>query len=429
MITRRNLFKCATLAGLGLATPPQLGWATAPTRNLLSRSGATLVSWSSLTGWGAEGAGSTLAAESSILPPYGGSAARVSNSNTGGTSQASIYTAGPFNLTSTSTIVEVPVYVPTDHIGGSFRLALGSGGGFTNMWSKDISSSKTMKGWNLFRLRLSDMTQTGSPDVTAINSIRIRSVSPAGYVGHAIFGPITASRAYRPWIVLSFDDGLKTVYSAAKPLLDAYGLQATIFCGWNNLFGATTLSMSELRELYSAGWDISSHLYNQAPILTSGYTATQQQDEITANKIALAAAGWSRGNDFLSWPGGEHDDTVMTMASTAGVTLARTTQNEPFPLSGDGLYSRHRVPGWSFDSGSRTAAQTVALMQAHVQSGQSTIWYGHNIATPAVLSTDISVAELTIILKEAARLRDSNLASVGTLSQFYEAVTSGRVSR
>lgn len=398
---------------------------TLPTNHLL-RQGATIVPWTSLTGWSAEGAGSSLAAESSILPPYGGNAVRISNSNAGGTAQASIYTAGPFNLMGSSAVVEVPVYCPSAHIGGSFRVSLGSGGAFTNNWSKDMSSSRTLRGWNLYRFTLDDMTKTGTPDVTAINAIRIRSVAPAGEIGYTIFGPITVLRAYRPWIILCFDDGLKTVYDTAKPLFDERGLRGTVFVGWNNLFGATTLSLAQCQGLYDAGWDICSHLYSQAPILTTGYTTGQQRAEITQNIAALRDAGWPRGARFLSWPGGEYDDTVIDMAASAGVDLARTTQNDPFPLSGDGLYAHRRIPGWSFDSGQRTAAAVKTLMHSHRQRGQSTIWYGHNIVSPAVLSTDTSIEELTLILDEVVRLRDSNSVSVGTLSEFRATMSNPR---
>lgn len=401
---------------------------TLPVNHLLQQ-GTTIVPWTSLTGWAAEGAGAALAAESSILPPYGGNAVRISSSNAGGTAQASIYTAGPFNLLGSSAIVEVPVYCPSSHIGGSFRVSLGSGGGFTNFWAKDMSSSKTLKGWNLYRFALDDMTKTGTPNVTAIDSIRIRSVAPAGEVGYTIFGPITVRRAYKPWIVLSFDDGLETVYTQAKPLFDERGLRGTVFVGWNNLFGATTLSLAQCQAFYDAGWDISSHLYRQAPILTSGYTAEQQLAEISDNISALTAAGWPRGARFLSWPGGEYDDAVIAMATSAGVDMARSTQNDPFPLSGDGLYAHRRVPGWSFDSGQRTAAQVKALMASQVQRGQSTIWYGHNIVTTATLSTDTSIAELTLILDEVVRLRDSNIASVGTLSEFRATMSAPRRRR
>ena len=66
-----------------------------------------------------------------------------------------------------------------------------------------------------------------------------------------------------------------------------------------------------------------------------------------------------------------------------------------------------------------TEEQAVTQMRLHINLQQSAMWYGHNVVTPAVLSTDISVAELATILNEVVRLRDSNLASVGVVSEFY----------
>jgi peptidoglycan/xylan/chitin deacetylase (PgdA/CDA1 family) len=386
-------------------------------RNLLARAGTTIVSWASLTGWGAEGGGSALAAETTITPPYGGQAVKLSNSNAAGTGQASIYTAGPFDFSGDSTIVEVPVYVPTNHIGGSYAVLLGSGGAFTSNYTKSWNSAKTLKGWNLFRFTISEFSKTGTPNLSAIDSIRIKCIAPTGVVTYAVFGPITIKRAYRPWIMLSFDDGLQTVYTTAKPLLDERGLKATVFVVPSSLFGATTFSQVQLDAMYAAGWDISSHTYDHSRQQTGGLSSTQKQAAIVNGSAALAS--YPRSNKFLAWPGGEHDDESVQFASDAGILLGRTTQNDPFPLSGDGLYAAQRVPGWSFDNSVRSAAQAVTQMRLHINLQQSAIWYGHNVVTPAVLSTDISVAELTTILNEVVRLRDSNLASVGVVSEFY----------
>lgn len=397
--------------------------------NLKTRTGSTIVSWSSLTGWAAEGAGSSIAAESTILPPFGGQAIRVSNSNAGGTPQASNFSVGPFDLVNESTIIECPIYVPTDHIGGSFRVMLGSGGGFTNNYSKDVSSSKTLKGWNLYRFRLSELTKTGSPVVTAINAIRIRAVSPAGVVSYAIFGPITIRREYKPVIILSFDDGLKSVHDIAKPILDSYNIKATVFFGMGSAFGPTTFSQTMLTNMYNAGWDLSSHLYNQAPILTSGYTAAQQREQICRNILEITQLGFTRGSTFLSWPGGEVDDTVIGFAQECGVILARTTQNDNFPLSQDGVYTLQRVPGWSFDSGVRTINQVLTDMQMMIDRGQSVIWYGHGIVAAAPSATEITTADFTTLVKQVAKYRDSGQALVLTLTEFYNMIYQGRLLR
>lgn len=394
---------------------PIMGHAT---NNVMISNGTTSVVWSNLTGWSAEGAGSSIALETTILPPYGGNGIRVTNSNAGGTGQTSNYTLAALPVLGESTIIEVPVYLPTDHIGGTVTVSIGSGGGVVNAYSKSISSPKTLKGWSLYRFTLAEMTKTGSPVLTALDSIRLRFLAPAGVTTYAIFGPITIGRTYRPWIMISFDDGLKTVVTAAKPLLDARGLHATVFVPYFNLFGGTTFSQAQLLDLYTAKWTIASHTYDHSAMETGGLSDIQKYTTLKRGQSSLAEFG--PGYNFLAWPGGEYEDTSVDIASTLGILLSRSTQNGVMPLGGEGLYGVNRLPGWSFDSGSRTSTQVLTEIMNAVNRQQSTIWYGHNIVTPVVLSTDISIAELTIILDEIVRLRDSNVISVGTVQDFYE---------
>lgn len=395
--------------------------------NVMVSNGTTSIDWSNVTGWAAEGAGSSIALETTILPPYGGNALRVTNSNAGGTGQTSNYTLPNQPVLGESTIIEVPVYLPTDHIGGTVTVSIGSGGGVVNAYSKSISSPKTLKGWNVYRFTLAEMTKSGTPVLTTLNTIRLRFLAPAGVTTYAIFGPITIGRTYRPWVMITFDDGLKTVITAAKPLLDARGLRATVFVPYFNLFGPTTFTQAQLLEMYTAKWTIASHTFDHTTMETGSPTDIVKYTTLKRGQSSLTEFG--PGYNFLAWPGGEYDDTAVTYADGLGILLSRSTQNEVMPLGGDGFYQKNRLPGWSFDSGSRTSAQVITEINNAINKQQSTIWYGHNIVTPVVLTTDISIAELTIILDEIVRLRDSNVISVGTVQDFYEATLGYRRRR
>lgn len=384
----------------------------------------TAEAWASLSGYAAEGAGSAIALESGNLPPYGGNALRLSNSNAGGTGQTSNFAHSLINAGSADAVLEIPVFLPMNFIGGSFTVELGSSGAFaTDKYGKSLTSSKTLRGWNLFSWRLSDMTITGAPNPQALNCIRLKATAPAGVVSYAIVGPLTIGGRTRSQIMLVFDDGLKTVYANAKPLLDARNMRATVAIGGGSMYGPTTFSQSEMDAIYQAGWDVGSHLYDQAPILTSGYTAGQQQEQIEKNIAFLRAQGYSRSAYQLYWPGGEYDDDTRALARQAGIAFGRTTQSDNVSTGAGGLYQADILGSWSFDSGSRTVSAWLAALDQVIARGHHMIGYGHNVVPVESLSTDISITNLTTLLDGLATRRKAGLIDIVTPSDFVAGVS------
>jgi hypothetical protein len=399
---------------------------TALSQNYVTRAAVTAEAWSSLSGWGAEGGGAAIALETTTTPPYGGAAVKLSQSTAGGTGQATKYTLTAMNFVDPQTMIICPVYFPTDHIGGSATIQIGSGGVLTANYSKSISSSKTLYGWNLYAFSLSEMTKTGSPDITAINTIRIKCLSPSGVTTYGIFGPIKYYARARTKVGILFDDGLKTVYDNAKPLMDARSIPGTMFLGIGSANGSTTLSTAQIQEMYAAGWDIGSHLYDQAPILTSGYTTAQQLAQISSNISALDAIGCTRSSRILGWPGGEVDDTVIAMAVASGNVMGFTTQFDPLNTVGGGIYQVQHLPRWSFDSGSNSVATVLAEVDKAILSGRSIFLYSHSVVTSVTLATEISIANFTTLLDTLVTYRNKGWIDFTTPSTWRQGLSQPR---
>ena len=64
-------------------------------------------------------------------------------------------------------------------------------------------------------------------------------------------------------VILTFDDGYKSQYSNAKPILDKYGFKATfsIVCNYVGN-GDNRMTWEEIRSLRQEGHDIASHTMN-----------------------------------------------------------------------------------------------------------------------------------------------------------------------
>lgn len=399
-------------------------------QNYLVKPSTPVDTWATTGGYAAEGAGSAIALETVNLPPYGGNALRISNSNPGGTGQCSNFAHTVINAGSAEAVVEIPVYLPADFIGGNFTIELSSSGAFTtDKYGKSLTSSKTLKGWNLFSWRLSDMTVTGTPNPQALNAIRLKVTAPAGVVAYGIIGPISFGVRSRSQVMIVFDDGLQTVYTNAKPLLDARGLVATVALGGGSMYGPTTFTQAQMDTLYKAGWDIGSHLYNQAPILTSGYTLDQQRDQIAQNVFFLNQLGYSRSAYQLFWPGGEFDDVTRDLARQSGISFGRSTQSDNISTGTGGIYQADILGSWSFDSGSRTVSAWLTALDDCIKRGHHMLGYGHNVVPVEALSTDISITNLTTLLDGLVSRMKAGLIDVTTPSRFQAGAVNLRAAR
>lgn len=121
-----------------------------------------------------------------------------------------------------------------------------------------------------------------------------------------------AVSGYTGILSLTFDDGCRSVYYEARPLLRARDLGATAYIvpSWVKDHGATYMSWSDLRELSELGWDIGSHTMTHASL--KGADDSTLQYELGQSRIELR----SRGFDAVSFslPYGLYDQRALDAA-------------------------------------------------------------------------------------------------------------------
>ena len=116
---------------------------------------------------------------------------------------------------------------------------------------------------------------------------------------------------------LTFDDGYRSVYTEAFPVLARYGMSATVFLTpgaddghaapggrLSPLEGRTMLSWSEIREMHRAGIAFGAHTLTH-PDLTR-LPADRVEREICASQ-ALIAAALGADVDLFAYPFGRYD--------------------------------------------------------------------------------------------------------------------------
>jgi peptidoglycan/xylan/chitin deacetylase (PgdA/CDA1 family) len=145
----------------------------------------------------------------------------------------------------------------------------------------------------------------------------------------------------RRTLVLTFDDGYRSVLEHAAPIMQRFGIPGTVFVV-TNFVGAPvpmtwsgiaqwvgtpceselrSLGWDELAELAAAGWEIGSHTCSH-PYLTQ-LSQMQLEEELGASR-ACVEERLGRPCRSLAYPQGDHDERVVRAAAQAGYELAFT---------------------------------------------------------------------------------------------------------
>jgi peptidoglycan/xylan/chitin deacetylase (PgdA/CDA1 family) len=178
---------------------------------------------------------------------------------------------------------------------------------------------------------------------------RHRTVVPlADAVGH--LDP--AGRLPRGWAVITFDDGFSGVLEHALPVLDRYGLPATVFLVAATLtdegldprwvrtpppWPLTTLSRADVREMQGRGVDFQSHSWAHLDLV--GLDHDRCVDDLRTSRTALEDV-LGRPVSHLAYPRGLHNADVRRAAEQAGYSHAYSLPEGKEPA---GRYAVPRV--------------------------------------------------------------------------------------
>jgi peptidoglycan/xylan/chitin deacetylase (PgdA/CDA1 family) len=91
------------------------------------------------------------------------------------------------------------------------------------------------------------------------------------------------------YAILTFDDGYKSQYTNAKPILDKYGYKATFYIVCNYVENNGRLTWEDITSLYKEGHDIGSHTMNHDDLSQTSKKETSY--EISESKQCLLNHG------------------------------------------------------------------------------------------------------------------------------------------
>ena len=160
----------------------------------------------------------------------------------------------------------------------------------------------------------------------------------------------------RRGVVLTIDDGYRSVYDVAWPILKKYNVKATLF-NYTDFIGApAALTWEQIKEMAASGLiEIESHAKSHSslsrqPSDTSDVRYVARLREEIAGSNAAFRRNLGRTPSFLSYPYGNSSKTASDIARQEGMALAATVTRgrnavyaDPYLLHRTMVYDRHSL--------------------------------------------------------------------------------------
>ena len=158
---------------------------------------------------------------------------------------------------------------------------------------------------------------------------------------------VTLRQAYGHWrhgrplprkpVVLTFDDGYRSVYTVALPALRRHGWVGVLNLAVEHEW--TDLPPRFIWKLVGAGWELDSHTLTHVD-LTSADAALLTR-EVSGSRTFLRRQ-YHQPIAFFCYPGGRYDDAAIAAVRRAGYLAATTTNYGP-AVPGQGYFTLHRI--------------------------------------------------------------------------------------
>ena len=157
----------------------------------------------------------------------------------------------------------------------------------------------------------------------------------ASYNGKEL-GWISKSALVTPTMI-TFDDGLESVYTVAFPMMKAKGIPGTVFVVTDKIGTAGHMTWEQLKEMQNAGWTIANHTSNHISLVTSSLSNAIRAVEAGAQ--ALSSRGFN-GAYYLAAP---YNAMNATVASYLGNVVKLTRLGEVYGISKNEIKSSNKT--------------------------------------------------------------------------------------
>lgn len=116
-----------------------------------------------------------------------------------------------------------------------------------------------------------------------------------------------------PKLFIQFDDSLRTTYETAFPIMEEYGLTATVFTITGREGADRHLTLAQMEEMQEAGWEFGSHTHTHRR--TGELGLDEQREELERAKEWLLDHGFTKAASTFAYPFGSFTTETMDIAA------------------------------------------------------------------------------------------------------------------
>ncbi len=182
---------------------------------------------------------------------------------------------------------------------------------------------------------------------TGIFEKQMRYLSENGY-RVVTFGQLLDFLEYREAlpkkaVIISIDDGYRSTYDIAYPILKKYGFKATLFI-YTDFIGASrnALTWSQINRMKADGFEIGSHTLSHSDLTrqkegedTRTYMSRIEKELRVSKQIIDKKLG--QNTIFLAFPFGRYNPSVLEISKRLGYQVAVTVKRGSNPFFADPL--------------------------------------------------------------------------------------------
>jgi peptidoglycan/xylan/chitin deacetylase (PgdA/CDA1 family) len=204
---------------------------------------------------------------------------------------------------------------------------------YTDYLTYSIRFWRLSAGWNEHIIDVNKLVIRGGGSLTReIVSMQIRVLAYEGKTASATFDPIIRDESQRGKVIFMFDDGWDSQYTEAFKYMSKYSMPGVIAVIPTRVGTPYYVTMAQLKEIYSYGWDLANHTQNHLDLATLGNPMIIEQ-EISLGEAWLNANGFSRASNIVAYPFGSYDNRVLLAMQSrrAGRIVMDDTVTQPPP--------------------------------------------------------------------------------------------------
>ncbi len=153
-------------------------------------------------------------------------------------------------------------------------------------------------------------------------------------------------------VVITIDDGYRSVYEIAFPILEQYDFTATLFIYTDFVAGGSAMTWDQIREMKNKGFEIGSHTLSHADLAAKKSNENEKDyirritREIVGSKKILDER-LNQDTQFFAFPFGSSNQQIINICKETGYKTSATVSRganpffqDPFLVHRDQILSR-----------------------------------------------------------------------------------------